>query len=340
MSHELREYVNEMFPGKVQYAYVGQVPGWHKLGNVIGRNSNKSAETLFNDMFFGIGKQQAYTIDPITGQYTPVDGWFLTQVIERDGSGGEHFAPVSRGYQIIQPRELMQLLDMAMGFETPETLGAIRGGRTIFATYNMEPFEIKGDPHEMYLSFMDSFDRSSRLTGKILPFRYQCANTVSLGADFSHVIALSHRGNMLEVLRDKLTGLVAEAKADAPKVISLFTQLSNKSITQKRADAILAELMPAEERVGMRSKEDQRTIAKRNMISVLFDGAGQGMDMPSCRGTAFGLVNAAAEFFQHEVKNLANTHHQKDNGVAVAADSLFGDAAAKVAKLVEMVQVR
>lgn len=339
MDHQLREYM-DLFTGTVKYSYVGQKPAWHKLGDVIGQDSGKSAEMAFDNMSFGVAKQQAYAIDPATGEFVPVDGWYFTQLIERGGTGGAYFAPVSDGYQVIQPRELMQLLDVSMNFETPETIGAIHGGRTIFVTYNMDPFDIKGDPHRMYFSIRDSFGGDGRLTGQVVPFRVVCANTVALTKSYVHVLALSHRGDMRAVLQDKLADLVRASRDDAPKVVGLFERLAAKSLTQKQADEILAELMPAEEREWKRESRDRRTIASRNMIAVLFDGAGQGMDMPFCRGTAFGLVNAAAEFFQHEVKNLANTHHQKDNGVAVAADSLFGDAAAKVAKLVEMVQVR
>ena len=339
MDHALREYM-DLFTGKTQYSYVGQVPGWHKLGNVIGRDSGKSAEMAFDNMSFGIGKQQAYASDPVTGEFVPVDGWFFTQLIERDGTGGAYFAPVSDGYQVIQPRELMQLLDVSMGFETPETIGAIHGGRTIFVTYNMDPFDIKGDPHRMYFAVRDSFGGDGRLVGQVVPFRVVCANTVALTKSYVHVLALSHRGDMRGVLQGKLADLVRAVRDDAPKVVGLFERLAIKSITRRQADEILAELMPAKEREWERESRDRRTIAARNMISVLFDGAGAGMDANSCRGTAFGLVNAAAEFFQHEVKNMIGTHHQKDGGIAVAADSLFGDAAAKVAKLVEMVQVR
>jgi len=75
-----------------------------------------------------------------------------------------------------------------------------------------------------------------------------------------------------------------------------------------------------------------RTQAEREYIMQLFGGAGIEADSPECAGTAWGLFNAVAQYYDHE--------KQTRSMEGVYADALFGQAANAKAKVFELLVAR
>ncbi|HIK74780.1 MULTISPECIES: DUF932 domain-containing protein [Gammaproteobacteria] len=61
--------------------------------------------------------------------------------------------------------------------------------------------------------------------------------------------------------------------------------------------------------LSKRTTANERAMAK---VHALFHGAGRGADLPSAKGTAYGLLNAVTEFVDHE-RRARSFYHRLDS---------------------------
>ncbi|MBM7335366.1 DUF932 domain-containing protein [Alloalcanivorax gelatiniphagus] len=61
--------------------------------------------------------------------------------------------------------------------------------------------------------------------------------------------------------------------------------------------------------LSKRTTANERAMAK---VHALFHGAGRGADLPSAKGTVYGLLNAVTEFVDHE-RRARSFYHRLDS---------------------------
>lgn len=147
--------------------------------------------------------------------------------------------PVSDSYTIIDNMDIAKAID-PLAKEWPlETVGALQDGGVIFASLDGGPFDIKGDPCQMYFLVQDGKDGLRSMRIATTPVRVVCQNTLTMGlaaANFSVKVAhdaeayanLEFWAGVIPQVRDSAQrvkdalALLAEVKATKPMVAEVI----------------------------------------------------------------------------------------------------------------------
>lgn len=285
-------------------AFVGQAP-WHfaeTRERSHGMQEGQSIETW--------GK----TVFPWHVERNPVwfsrDGVFYSspkhKMLVRNDTGAV-FACVSDGYEPVQPRELLAFFnDTAEKFNLHlETAGSVRGGRRIWAlAANKNEIKIgRVDIIKPYLLLCTAFDKTQATHAKFTTVRVVCNNTIEA--------AMSEK-DANEVIIPHST------KFDADKVkVSMGLMEETFEEFEVKANK-LAESPMSEEHArewvqkwfGHFNEEDELTAHSKakieNILTLVKHAPGQ--DLPTARGTAWGLLNGITNFvdFHQRARNADN----------------------------------
>ena len=222
---------------------------------------------------------------------------------------------VSDRYQIVQPGQVLEFFrDLCdeHGFDL-ETAGTLFGGARYWALAKTPmSLSLKGDEVNGYVLLATSADGSLATTAKVVSTRVVCNNTlgVAMNEKSKHAITVRH-STQFDATQVKIDLGVLDAgwKVFADKC----ERLSRAPMTKKQALETLINAM------GDPEKPVEEQPNKRPMASILdiFDGKLIG-DMASTHGTAWGLVNAATQYYDHDAGRSDNSR---------LASAWFGPAA-------------
>lgn len=309
MAHEL-----DMSNGRANMAYSGETP-WHGLGFQI------NADATIDEWRKAAGLE--WEIKKGGMQFTTEEGETLDasvlnrSILYRSDTRAPLSVMSTTGYHVVQPSEILQFIGdsvKAMGWKM-ETAGSLKGGRKIWALANIgEEAEIgKGDKVRGYLLAATACDGSMASEFMFTTIRVVCQNTL-------HMATQGEGGGIKEASEGKQRVKVYHYNAldvDAVKqslgiagsvwaqFVESAKQLTAIRLSQKKAIKVLRTVYekPAEKVIvgdEIMSDEDflkHNTTARK--VLDLFSGEAIGADLASARGTAWGLVNAATEFYDH-----------------------------------------
>jgi len=287
--------------GKAEMAYVGETP-WHGLGNVL--KPGASLNTWIKEAGMD------WSVDRHAVQFTvnnKLQTWDDNHVLYRSDSR-KPLAVVSDGYQIVQPRQVMEFFrDLCETNKmTMETAGTLFGGRRYWALARTgHQFAIGGkDIVKQYVMLATSCDGSMATTGKHTSVRVVCNNTLTAAMKGHDAIRVRHTSIFDETEVKIELGLL---EADWAEFQANAKSLAARKITKNAAVNILVDALGDREAFDRDIKKDaveafskQPFATGMAKIMALFDGAAMGADLTSSKGTAWGLVNAATQFFDHE----------------------------------------
>lgn len=246
-------------------------------------------------------------------------------------------AIVGAGYNIVQPRAVMEFFrDMteAGGWHI-HTAGTLRGGRKIWAMASRGEWgSVKGtvskggkqrraeggaDEVHNNLLLATSLDGSMKTTVADTTVAVVCANTMRAALreaeGAKRVITISHRSVFDEAAVKRVLGLAgdtferfmrqAQTLADTPcdireardvldRVFGVEAPKVDASWMGRLADLGKQPAIPDESRVV-------------GAVLDLFDGAGMGADLPSRKGTRWGLLNAVTQHVDHGMGRTDDT---------------------------------
>lgn len=206
---------------------------------------------------------------------------------------------VGQPYSVTQNRDALALGNVLL--DTGDALGdsawSLRGGRQVGVTLRIPSADVQvpGDDGgflPMFLMIQNSHDGNSSLTGHIGPVRPACVNMVRLflrGAVSS--FRLRHTGDMtgkITAMRDAL-GVTFRYKVALETEID---KLLNTTLVESQVDEILQAAFPIREEAS----EAQREKSVQHAVMVNWQTSPTIADV---RGTGWGLVNAANEYFEH-----------------------------------------
>lgn len=298
MAHEI-----DMSNDRANMAYVGSVP-WHGLGRQLTEDADLATWRVEAGMAWMVG--QSDLSYKAAGNDTPL--FFPDRKVLYRSDTTAALGVVSNEYKIVHPGEVMEFfrdLIADQGFKM-ETAGCLFGGRKFWALARTgEGVRIMGqDEVKPYLLMASSCDGSMATAVHLTSVRVVCNNTLrmSIGAEGQKArIRVPHSANFEADSVKQQLGLVAGAWENFLGNIQLLAKFK---IDRDTAIQIVADELKAEwnDKEGNAMAQDAMLEASSVLrrIVALYDGAALGSDYRAAKGTAWGLVNAVTQYFDHE----------------------------------------
>lgn len=321
MAHELTIRAD----GRAEMAFAGDTP-WHRLGQkvTLGASIGVWAKEAGMDWtaFSGVPCIER-------AQATRMDDHMIRfdnhKAIWRSDTK-EPLAIVGAGYNIVQPREVLEFFrDMTEeGGWHIHTAGTLRGGRKLWAMASKggaatlgkkgrKPGQTDTVLHNLLLA--TSLDGSMKTTVADTTVCVVCANTLAAALrDNDRVIEISHRSVFDADAVKRALGL-AEGSFEA--FMRTAKELADEPVSLVEAQDLLADIFgqkkaPDTSWLGslrdagkqQEAAEDQRSVLD---ALVLFKGAGMGSELPTRQGTRWGLLNAVTEMVDHHMGRSRDT---------------------------------
>jgi phage/plasmid-like protein (TIGR03299 family) len=303
MAHELTT-IN----GKVSMAYIGQTP-WHGLGQKLTEGATMEAWQQEAGMDFEVHRSPVQFGTGDTSQT-----WGSKHVLFR--SDNKHpLGLVSDSYQIVQPSQILGFFrDLCSdhGFVL-DTAGVLNDGSRYWALAQLPlGFAIGEDKVSGFALLATSCDYSLATIGQITSVRVVCANTLRASLNAAKgAIRVSHSTKFDETKVKVDMGLVEKSWQQFEQEAKT---LANRKLSRFEAVNILIDAMGDPEK-PVAEQPNARPMAE---IMRLFDGAALGSELPSSDGTAWGLINAATQFYDHtsgrSINNRLGSAWFGDNG--------------------------
>lgn len=319
MSHQIDEST-----GVAAMAYAGAVP-WHELGHRV------KPDASVDEWRAAAGLGWEANRAPVLYQNGGLREFADKHVIFRSDTNAP-LSVVSSDYRIVQPGDVLEFFRSLTekNHAQMETLGALRGGRRIWALARMgENARVMDDEVAPYLMLATSYDGSMATTAQFTTVRVVCNNTLqaSLRGGWMHRVSIPHSAifNPADV-KDAL-GL----KVDAwERFIANAKVMAEQKLTDDEADRFLLVLL----KPYARHKEEvtaDTVRASRGYKSImeLFSGSQIGGDMDAVKSSAWGMLNAVTEYIDHD------KGRSQDNRLN---DAWFGRGAAMKSSALEIAE--
>lgn len=280
-------------------AYVGAEP-WHGLGQRLQPRQPLEAWQQAASMDWTI---EASPVRFFNGSETLHS--FPEQLVLHRSDNHAPLAVVSQRFQVVQPREILEFyrdLSEVSGFEL-ETAGVLKGGKKFWALARTgQSTTLKGhDTVKGYLLLATACDGTLATTAQFTSVRVVCNNTLHIAlGDNLGAVKVSHR-SMFEANTVKRQLGIAVSSWDG--FMMRMQALAACKITDAQAQAFLHKVL------GTHPQAPEKAF---RAVYDLYQGHGQGSDLASAQGTAWGLVNAVTEYADHS-KRARSSDHRLDS---------------------------
>lgn len=278
--------------------FIGRNVPWHGLGTSVPDAPSSADALIAGGLNWKVDKEPIFKENGV-----PIPGYFAN-VRDSDKSV---LGVVSSRYTIVQNDEAFRftdnLLDSGVKYET---CGALKGGRVVWLLARMPEEKILDDEFVPYICFTNTHDGTGSVRVCLTPTRVVCMNTLNLALDNAkRSWATVHRGDISSRLAEAqhTLGLINDytyqLKVEAEKLASI-------KVSDSAFEAILDNIYPIED--GMSDVRKRRIdFMKQEVFNCL--GAA---DLSNYRGTAYGIINAVADFADHSTP-LRATSTSKEN---------------------------
>lgn len=272
-------------------AYRGETP-WHGLGNPLTERQPLEVWLREAGMDWSI---QSSPVHYLTDNSAKV--FNDAKVLYRSDSG-EALSVVSKRYQEVQPREVLEfyrdLVDLG-GFEL-ETAGVLKGGRKLWALARtgQETMLKGGDLVKGYLLLATACDGTLATTAQFTSVRVVCNNTLQMATgDSTGAIKVPHS---TKFDGDKVKQQLGIGVNHWQQFISDMRRLSECPVHPFEARRYLVEVLGDPELPFHR----QPNLKVLNHVFGLYAGQGMGSTLASANDTTWGLVNAVTQYVDHD----------------------------------------
>lgn len=288
-------------------AFVGETP-WHKLGQRLTPGADIVTWTR------EAGLEWTALESPVLYENGELHTWNDRKVIFRSDTGAP-LAVVSKGYNVVQPAEIMAFFEklVAIGGFTLEVAGSLSQGRRVWALAKVNDGApvVDGDIVKPYVLLGTSYDGTMATVAKFTAIRVVCHNTITAavggyingsavkgeaetdkGYIKSAVRVLHSEHFDADAVRQQL-GIVA---CEFERFMVTSRQLASEPMSTEEADAFVASLLEpyANGKNGVRESRGYKR------VMALFAGAAIGSGIPGVSGTRWQMLNAVTELVDHE----------------------------------------
>lgn len=212
---------------------------------------------------------------------------------------GAQLGIVSDGYRIVQPKELLLSfgrLCRSIGFKITKH-GSLRGGRRVCAfaeTEDAEGFELPGDDRVIRnLLLMTSYDRSTSTQVLQTSMRVACWNQLRTIMSDKVTAVLFRLSHMSREVGERLEESRWTLDADWDIFRAQAYRLADTSVLDFNARRYFMDVLYPD-----RTEVSRSMIRKADRLFDIYKHA-PGQELPSAKGTAWGMVNAVSYWTDH-----------------------------------------
>jgi len=279
-------------------AYVGQKP-WHNLGNQLPAKQSIEVWAQKAGMDWEIRDTPVRYMTEQAGALGSIMSFDDQKVLYRSDTKAP-LSVVSGRYQVVQPKAVLEFyrdLTEVSGFEL-ETAGVLKEGKKFWALAKTgKETSLKGnDTVKGYILLATSCDGTLATTATPTTIRVVCNNTLTIALNgASSAIKVPHSTSFDPQAVKKQLG-IAVSQWDA--FMYRMKTLSERKVRSHEAMNYFLKVMcntdshvdPAQGLMNERALK---------AVQALYDGKGQGSELASASGTAWGLLNSITEFCDH-----------------------------------------
>lgn len=307
-----------MFGNVAEMAFVGEKP-WHGLGQELQEGAGLDTWAQAAGMEWKVQRSQVRYATEFGQADDNLLVWRDRMVLFRSDSKLP-LGVVSDGYKVVQPRQVLEFFAQVAENNRIQlhTAGVLNGGKQYWALARLGPaFALAGvDKVESYALLATSADGSLATTAKLTSVRVVCSNTLGMAMNAqngSRAVKVKHSSRFdAQQVRIDL-GIAEEAFATfQQQAVTLATKrMTRQSALQVLIASVgdmeaMQRAMAGEPHNGITVRKsfeeamaDQPNVRQMGEIMALFNGKARGADSITASGTAWGLVNAATEYYDH-----------------------------------------
>lgn len=281
--------------------YAGREKPWHGLGTNVEECPTSKEAIHLAGLDWRVISQPIFAV---TAEEIPN---YKANVRDFDSSV---LGIVSNKYKIVQNDEAFDFVDNLVDGKSTryETAGSLKKGRTIWLLAKMPSVRVLGDEVEPYLCFTNTHDGTGAIKACCTPVRVVCNNTLNFALQTaSRCWSVKHMGDLSEKLfaAEETLGL---AHTYMSKLSEEADKLANTKLERDKIDDILKELFPLNEEDSSEIVKKRVQGAKDNIL-VCYSMP----DLKQFQGTAYGFMNAIADFVAHSAPMRMTKNYQENN---------------------------
>jgi phage/plasmid-like protein (TIGR03299 family) len=296
MSHN----IETMFSGR------GITP-WHKLGTIVEGTPDSAEAIRLAGLDWQVEKHPLFARIPTgkdthgkeAGIFKRADSMFGT--VRRDTN--KVLGIVGGGYTVVQNAEVFGMLDSLVhdGAAQYETAGSLGGGETVWMLLNAGDIKVAGDQVRPYFLATTTHDGSGRLRVRNVATRVVCANTLAcaMGEHVTREFVAGHTRSVHDRMKqaESLLGIMRETTA---AFAATAEALAAQTFSAADWGRLVAALVPCPDDSDPNTTTKQmNNWARKTAALVQCLGV---PDLANIRGTAWGALNAVADFEQHHLR--------------------------------------
>jgi phage/plasmid-like protein (TIGR03299 family) len=227
------------------------------------------------------------------------------KVAQIRSTDGAYLGCVGKGsFSTVQNRDAFGLANAIVAEEPDralyDTAGSLKGGRVVFMSMDLTavaPINVLNDNFRTFLLIANGHDGLMALHAAITPVRSVCVNTVNMAiAGASARIAIRHTGSIeskLAAARSALGLSIDYAK----RFEEVAAAAAAVNVTDAEAQAILQRVFRMDPDTLARG---EGAVYDHHASNGAFERYQTSEDLAAFRGTGWGLVNAVAEYVDHD----------------------------------------
>lgn len=338
-------------------SFLTRKPAWHQLGTVMTEDLHDLEEGIERAGINFVMEKRPLYIDGPEGRIDTD----RVQIVRLPFSGNPFTLigePVSTDYGLLNPIDLARATNPLAKQWPVETVGALKGGETIFFTLDAGTGIVAGEEVRQYFLVSDNYANGKALHVVFTPVRVVCANTLSMGLSQTIIDAsIQHVDGLAGEFQFRID-LIGQMQRALESGMEALNQLGQTKITPEQAQTVFTAAVPDPpkpkkvrllndiQKLGVDAGLNQEQIAKmvalantydqqmervkatRTTLGGLYDRIND--EFSEIAGTAWAAYNAVTEYADHHTGRATAAEQTLFGGLAQMKFAAFG-AASKLA---------
>lgn len=284
--------------------FAGSVPSWVNLGIKVNEALTSEQAIKMAGLDWKVESQPIQV----------VDGEIISGV-KANVRSSDHkvLGIVTDRYKVVQNEDAFAFTDMLLGEGVKyETAGSLASGKRVWMLARMDSTKICGDEVDPYLVFTNSHDGTGAVKVAVTPIRVVCQNTLTLAlSSAKRTWSTKHCGDIQGKMDDaKKTLGFANAYIESLKEESeKLTQIT--VLAPQFADFLLKMFL-------IKKDASERQVAnierQRKALAEIYNHKD---DIQKFHGTAYGVLNAVADWTPHFLPARRTKNYQENNFMSI-----------------------
>lgn len=267
-------------------------------------------------------------------KYQGDDGTFYDypdKVLTVNETTGDVYGVVSSKYEICQNRDAFNFIDYIgndnEGFEYVKA-GEISNGSNsglVYIISKIPDITLLGDTVTPYIIFQNSHDGMNSVKATISPLRIVCQNQFNLAfREASNTVRIVHSSQM-DTRLVTARNMMQEVASYISKFEDTATELATKRVSQDQIIKIFNDVFKYDP-----EKMTNRQVTNFEMNRSEFISCYNAEDNQNFKGTAWGLMNGAADYLTHhqgQRKSSADAMFVNTTFLSIALNQIFNRVA-------------